>query len=490
MRVGLCLFIFAMLWLVSAFVRTPCWAEDCELAKQLFERSVKTSEVSVQKELLRQAVENCPSCARAHNNLGLIYEQEGNLDLAVQSYRQAMSISPDFPHPCAGLGDVYLKQEKYEEAARMYSSFLNIASKPDTGKNYPDIGKYLSYVEQQLRKTEQHLGRPAGMDAAQGSMTVSSEEIIAKLTNEPGKRARGSFDHPKIAITIQFETGSALISNSSLPQMKEVGEALAASQLKGHKISIEGHTDDVGDEAYNRDLSRRRAAEVKDYLMIYFGIASQLLQVKGHGECCPIASNDTSWGRAQNRRVEFVNLGPYATAEGGHEATEIVAQPLPDQQATGGVTTTPNVSPQPMPAREKLKIAILELDYLNKSGASDPLGKMISEFLTTAAVNTGAFSIAEREQLAKVLKELELNQTGMVSEGDAREIGRMVGAKAILTGSVSRIGNAMRIDARFIDVESGNIMAAAEQIISNASDMESISDGARGIMHTLVAKLP
>ena len=79
--------------------------------------------------------------------------------------------------------------------------------------------------------------------------------------------------------------------------------------LKQHaelKLTIEGHTDSVGDDASNLSLSERRAAAVKAYLESQFGIASDRLQAVGMGETKPAASNDTPEGRQQNRRVELV----------------------------------------------------------------------------------------------------------------------------------------------------------------------------------------
>ncbi len=68
-----------------------------------------------------------------------------------------------------------------------------------------------------------------------------------------------------------------------------------------HRIA-EGHTDNKGTEEYNRRLSVRRAQAVGDYL-VAVGIAPSRITVEGFGECCPLASNNTSDGRAQNRRV-------------------------------------------------------------------------------------------------------------------------------------------------------------------------------------------
>ena len=81
--------------------------------------------------------------------------------------------------------------------------------------------------------------------------------------------------------------------------------------LKDHadlKVSIEGHTDNVGEEAANQDLSKRRAASVKAYLMEKYSIEESRLQSQGFGETKPVASNDTPEGRQNNRRVELIKL--------------------------------------------------------------------------------------------------------------------------------------------------------------------------------------
>ena len=70
-------------------------------------------------------------------------------------------------------------------------------------------------------------------------------------------------------------------------------------------IEIMGHTDALGDDVYNLDLSRRRALAVVNFLLEN-KINKSRLRSHGEGETKPIASNDTDEGRAQNRRVEFV----------------------------------------------------------------------------------------------------------------------------------------------------------------------------------------
>lgn len=71
------------------------------------------------------------------------------------------------------------------------------------------------------------------------------------------------------------------------------------------RVSIEGHTDSVGSDAYNQKLGLRRATTVKNYLMQQ-GISSGRTDVRSFGESKPVASNTTSDGRAENRRVEII----------------------------------------------------------------------------------------------------------------------------------------------------------------------------------------
>jgi outer membrane protein OmpA-like peptidoglycan-associated protein len=73
-------------------------------------------------------------------------------------------------------------------------------------------------------------------------------------------------------------------------------------------LAIEGHTDSVGSESYNQDLSEKRADSVRDYLAKQ-NIPMASMTAQGFGKMQPVASNDTAEGRQQNRRVELVVSG-------------------------------------------------------------------------------------------------------------------------------------------------------------------------------------
>jgi outer membrane protein OmpA-like peptidoglycan-associated protein len=71
-------------------------------------------------------------------------------------------------------------------------------------------------------------------------------------------------------------------------------------------LSVEGHTDNIGGDPYNLDLSKRRSAAVKLALTSRYGIGANRLQTTGFGASSPKDRNDTMEGRARNRRVELV----------------------------------------------------------------------------------------------------------------------------------------------------------------------------------------
>ena len=118
------------------------------------------------------------------------------------------------------------------------------------------------------------------------------------------KRVELTQDQIVIHDKIQFETNKAVIKPESFGLMDEITAAVRdAPQIK--KLSIEGHTDDVGSDKYNQKLSDQRAASVKAYLVEH-GIDAGRLASKGWGESKPIADNKTEEGKEQNRRVEFI----------------------------------------------------------------------------------------------------------------------------------------------------------------------------------------
>ena len=106
-----------------------------------------------------------------------------------------------------------------------------------------------------------------------------------------------------IALYINFDTGKSILKADGEATVKEIAAMLKAAPTM--KISIEGHTDNVGTAAANQKLSEARAKAVMD-AVAKAGIAKDRLAFKGLGQTTPIAGNRTEDGKAKNRRVELV----------------------------------------------------------------------------------------------------------------------------------------------------------------------------------------
>ena len=106
---------------------------------------------------------------------------------------------------------------------------------------------------------------------------------------------------------VYFDFDLASLQDRSHDLLDEVADTLIANPQLG-RVGVAGHTDSLGDDAYNQELSQSRAQGVVDYL-VSRGVDASRLKAMGYGETAPIDSNDTDAGRDTNRRVEFTILG-------------------------------------------------------------------------------------------------------------------------------------------------------------------------------------
>lgn len=118
------------------------------------------------------------------------------------------------------------------------------------------------------------------------------------------------------------------------------------------------------------------------------------------------------------------------------------------------------VSPPTVAPVRNISIAVIRFKTLNKEADDISLGELVSETFTSALVNSRNFKIIEREQLDKLVKEMEMGQTGFIETTDAVEIGKMLHADAIITGSVALLNGQIQLNARIIDIESAYVISA------------------------------
>ncbi len=121
--------------------------------------------------------------------------------------------------------------------------------------------------------------------AAIGKVQSVKDEISVVLSND-----------------ILFQYGKNDLSKNSKATLDKAVELL--NQIPNRSLVIEGHTDSIGSEEFNMELSEKRAKSVYDY-MIGQGLQIKDVSYKGYGEAKPIADNNTQEGRKANRRVEF-----------------------------------------------------------------------------------------------------------------------------------------------------------------------------------------
>ena len=135
------------------------------------------------------------------------------------------------------------------------------------------------------------------------SLSLEERDKVAEITSTK----------TKIDLDIQFEYNSAKISEAALPDVQELGKALNNPLLKGSTFIVAGHTDAVGGEAFNQDLSERRADAIKRYLVDKYGIAAADLVTVGYGKTRLKDPNTPT--AAVNRRVQVVNLDTKTAAK-------------------------------------------------------------------------------------------------------------------------------------------------------------------------------
>lgn len=147
----------------------------------------------------------------------------------------------------------------------------------------------------------------AKVDANGCELDGDRDGVVDRLDKCPTTPAGDKVDSVgcslSIALQVQFDTNSANIKQESYAELDAFVQFF--KDVPAAKGELQGHTDNVGKDAYNLKLSQRRADSVKAYV-VGKGIDAERIAAKGYGETKPVADNTTEAGRAANRRVLFV----------------------------------------------------------------------------------------------------------------------------------------------------------------------------------------
>ncbi|HEY6970636.1 MAG TPA: OmpA family protein [Candidatus Angelobacter sp.] len=190
------------------------------------------------------------------------------------------------------------------EAEKMKQEAENTAREAARQKQEAEAAKAALAVEAEK-------ARAAAQQAEQARQQAENEkqELRARLLQQLNTilatrdTARGLIANMS---DVLFTTGSYELAPDARERLAKVSGIVLA--YPGLKLQVEGHTDNVGGDQYNQQLSEKRAQAVRDYL-VEQGITADAITWRGFGKTMPIAGNDTADGRRQNRRVELVLSG-------------------------------------------------------------------------------------------------------------------------------------------------------------------------------------
>lgn len=131
---------------------------------------------------------------------------------------------------------------------------------------------------------------------------------------------------------------------------------------------------------------------------------------------------------------------------------------------------------------KKTKIAVLDFELRGDSFTTKDMGGIVAEWFTTAMVQDGRFEVVERALLQKIVEEQKLGMTGLIDESSSAQLGRILGVKTVISGSVLQFQETIEVNARIINVNTGSIVAA-ENVRSTSSE------NLKGLIEQLTARI-
>lgn len=166
----------------------------------------------------------------------------------------------------------------------------------------------LGQANQKLEKQGQTMQLQSAELASERDARLAAEKRAAQATADLAKFASIKQESRGMVITLSggvlFASSKSELLPAAQAKLNTVADALM-QQDPDSKLVVEGHTDSQGGDAYNQELSQRRAQTVRDYL-VSRGVASDRATAQGFGSSRSIADNKSAEGRANNRRVEIV----------------------------------------------------------------------------------------------------------------------------------------------------------------------------------------
>ncbi|MBK9934826.1 MAG: OmpA family protein [Cytophagaceae bacterium] len=196
--------------------------------------------------------------------------------------------------------------ESFEEASKVHFSIWRQKSRLRLYVNEVKVLDIPKAFDPKLKYNAFKLGSSYMNYSEQENKDEYMVANIRYAVGAPDTRSKLITEGKLVTRGILFDVNSDKIKPESYGVLKEIGTVL--KENPDVKVKIIGHTDSDGDDTKNLDLSKRRAASVKNALSTEFGIEAGRLETDGKGESQPSEPNTSPQGKANNRRVEFVKL--------------------------------------------------------------------------------------------------------------------------------------------------------------------------------------
>lgn len=202
--------------------------------------------------------------------------------------------------------------QKLEAEGRARAETERAAARSETARvtRAAEESRAAARAEAERVKRENDSARAADQAAAERAEAEKAElraQLLQQLNSvlETRDTARGLIVNMS---DVLFDTAKYSLRPEAREKLAKVAGIFIGHP--GLRLDVEGHTDSIGGEAYNQQLSEQRAGSVRDYLVLQLGTpTTHSIAARGFGEDKPVASNDTATGRQRNRRVELVVFG-------------------------------------------------------------------------------------------------------------------------------------------------------------------------------------
>ncbi len=222
------------------------------------------------------ALEMCPDDPAVINNLGISQGLSGRLDQGIITLRRALSYGGH--------------TDKIKRNLKLFTDTRDLCS--TCGATYLKASSRM-ILAAGLMGTDQE-----GPCVPEPEYTAEAPAMVEQLAPEAPV--------PSINIKVYFEFDSAILKPEALGVLDSLGEALTYGDLNSYRFELAGHTDAVGSDTYNQQLSERRAEAVLNYLVSSFGIDPRRIDTMGYGESQLLNAQDPEGD--VNRRVQVTRL--------------------------------------------------------------------------------------------------------------------------------------------------------------------------------------